>query len=75
MRKADRKLSADVRHALGKTRGIDVTNIFVRARSGAITLTGSVPDSAQISKAEEVARGVAGVTSVTSKISMQAQNY
>lgn len=52
-----------------------MTKIFVRARSGAITLTGSVPDSTQIGKAEEVTRGVAGVTSVTSKLSLQAQNY
>lgn len=47
-RKADRKLGSDVRRALSKTRDITVTNIFVRARSGAVTLTGSVPDNAQI---------------------------
>ena len=74
-RKADRKLSTEVRRALSKTKGVDVTNIFVRARSGAITLTGSVPEGAQIDKAEAVARGVLGVTSVTNKLSMQAQNY
>ena len=74
-RKADRKLSTDVRRALSKTKGIDVTNIFVRARSGAITLTGSVPESVQIGEAETVARGVLGVTSVANKLSMQAQNY
>lgn len=74
-RKADRKLSSDVRRALSKTKEITVTNIFVRARSGAITLTGSVPDNAQIDKAAEVAKGVPGVTSVTNKLSLQAQNY
>lgn len=74
-RKADRKLSSDVRRALSKTKEIMITNIFVRARSGAITLTGSVPDNAQIDKAAEVAKGVPGVTSVTNKLSLQAQNY
>jgi osmotically-inducible protein OsmY len=37
-----------VRRALSMTRDITVMNIFVRARSGAVTLTGSVPDNAQI---------------------------
>ena len=74
-RKADRKLSSDVRRALSKTKEITVTNIFVRARGGAITLTGSVPDNAQIDRATQVANGVPGVTSVTNKLSLQAQNY
>jgi hyperosmotically inducible periplasmic protein len=52
-----------------------VKNIFVRARSGAITLSGSVPDVALISKAAEVAAGVPGVTSVTNRLSVQDQNY
>ncbi|WP_408405019.1 BON domain-containing protein [Paraburkholderia sediminicola] len=74
-RKADRKLSSDVRRALSKTKEITVTNIFVRARSGAVTLTGSVPDNAQIDRAAQVANSVPGVTSVTNKLSLQAQNY
>jgi hyperosmotically inducible protein len=75
IRKADRKLGSDVRRALSKTKDIAVENIFVRARGGAVTLTGSVPDNAQIDRAAEVARSVPGVTSVTNKLSLQAQNF
>lgn len=75
IRKADRKLGSDVRRALSKTKDITVANIFVRARGGAVTLTGSVPDNAQIGRAEEVAKSVPGVTSVMNKLSLQAQNY
>lgn len=74
-RKADRKLSSDVRRALSRTKEITVTNIFVRARGGAVTLTGSVPDAAQIDRAAQVAKSVPGVTSVTNKLSLQAQFY
>ncbi|MGV7245451.1 BON domain-containing protein [Caballeronia sp. M23-90] len=73
-KKTDRKLGLDVRRALGKAQGIDVSNIFVRARGGAVVLTGSVPDGAQIPKAEEIAKGVAGVTSVSNKLSLAPQN-
>jgi hyperosmotically inducible protein len=75
IKKADRKLGSDVRRALSKTRGIEVENIFVRAHGGAVTLTGSVPDNAQIGRAEEVAKSVPGVTSVTNKLSLQPRNY
>ncbi|CAG4896668.1 BON domain-containing protein [Paraburkholderia saeva] len=74
-RKADRKLGSDVRHALGKARDITATNIFVRARGGAVTLTGTVRDIAQIDRATEVAKSVPGVTSVVNKLSLEAQNY
>ena len=74
-RKADRKLSSDVRRALSRAKEITVTNIFVRARGGAVTLTGSVPDNAQIDRAAQVAKSVPGVTSITNKLSLQAQNY
>jgi len=73
-KKVNRKLGLDVRRALSKAQGIDVSNIFVRARGGAVVLTGTVPDSAQIPKAEEVAKGVSGVTSVSNKITLAAKN-
>ena len=75
IRKMDHKLSLNVRRALSKTKGMVVKYIFVRARSGAITLSGSVPDVALISKAAEAAAGVPGVTSVTNRLSVQDQNY
>lgn len=72
-KKTDRKLGLDVRKALSKAQGFDVSNVFVRARGGAVTLTGTVPDGSQIGQAEEVAKGVAGVTSVSNKITLGVQ--
>jgi osmotically-inducible protein OsmY len=72
-KKTDRKLGNDVRKALAKAQGFDVSNVFVKARNGAVTLTGSVPDGSQISQAEEVAKGVAGVKSVSNKITLGTQ--
>ncbi|WGS55273.1 BON domain-containing protein (plasmid) [Paraburkholderia sp. D15] len=72
-RKQDRKLSVDVRRALAVSKDIDVTNIFVRARGGAITLTGSVREAGQIQKAEDIASHVKGVTSLTNKLTLQPQ--
>jgi hyperosmotically inducible periplasmic protein len=70
MAKPDRALAKEVRRALGRAQGVDVSNVFVRARSGAVTLSGSVRDSAQISQAEQVARAVPGVTSVSNRLSI-----
>jgi osmotically-inducible protein OsmY len=74
MRAADRKLGHDVRRALARAQGFNVSNVFVRARGGAVTLTGSVPDASQIQQAADVAKGVPGVTSVTNKITLGEQN-
>ncbi|MFM0044155.1 BON domain-containing protein [Paraburkholderia sediminicola] len=73
MKSTDRKLGLTVRKALAKAQGFDVSNVFVRARGGAVTLTGSVPDGAQIPQAEEVAKGVAGVKSVNNKLTLGTQ--
>lgn len=70
---ANRKLGYAVRKAITKAGGIDVSNLVVRSRGGAITLEGSVPDQAQIDKAGEAAKGVKGVTSVTNKLTVQQQ--
>jgi osmotically-inducible protein OsmY len=72
-KKTDRKLGNDVRKALSKAQGFDVSNVSVKARNGAVTLTGTVPDGSQISQAEEVAKGVAGVKSVSNKITLGTQ--
>lgn len=71
-KKVDRKLGLDVRKALSKAQGFDVSHVYVRARGGAVTLSGTVPDGSQIDQAAEVAKGVAGVTSVTNKITLRA---
>lgn len=72
-KKSDRKLGLDVRRALSKAQGFDVSNVFVRARSGAVVLTGTVPDGSQIGQAEEIAKGVPGVTSVSNKLTLGTQ--
>ncbi|ADG17844.1 BON domain-containing protein [Paraburkholderia atlantica] len=69
-RAADRKLGRDVRRALSRAQGFNVSNVFVRARSGAVTLTGSVPESGMIQQAADIAKGVPGVTSVTNKLTL-----
>jgi osmotically-inducible protein OsmY len=55
---------------LGKTPGFDVSGVFVKARGGAITLSGSVKDGSQIEQAGEVAKSVQGVTSVSNKLTL-----
>ncbi|MFD1560530.1 BON domain-containing protein [Paraburkholderia silviterrae] len=67
-KKADRALSHAVRRALAKAPGLDVSGIFVRARDGAVTLSGSVRNSDQLRQAEDVARSVQGVNSVSNKL-------
>lgn len=71
MKAANRALQRQVRAALSRARGISVANITVRARDGAVTLQGSVPEQAQSDRATEVAKGVAGVTSVRNALSIR----
>jgi hyperosmotically inducible periplasmic protein len=68
---ANRALSRKVRSVLAKDKKIAVANITVRARDGAITLQGTVPEQAQIERAAEVAKGVDGVTSVKNALTIR----
>jgi osmotically-inducible protein OsmY len=70
---ANRALQKKVRAALSKAKGVSVANITVRARDGAVTLQGTVPEQAQSDKATEVAKGVAGVTSVKNALSIRPE--
>jgi hyperosmotically inducible protein len=69
---ANRALQRSVRKALSKTKGLSVANITVRARSGAVTLEGSVPEQPQIDLATQTAQGVSGVTSVKNALTIRA---
>jgi hyperosmotically inducible periplasmic protein len=69
---SNRALQRSVRKALSKTKGLSVTNITVRARSGAVTLEGSVPEQPQVDLATQAAQGVAGVTSVKNALTIRA---
>jgi hyperosmotically inducible protein len=44
--------------------------VYVRARSGAVTLSGSVDTGDQITQAETVAKSVSGVNSVSNKLTL-----
>lgn len=68
--KADHALERSVRRALGKAQGFDVSGVFVRARGGAITLSGTVRNGDQIRQAEEITKNVQGVTSVSNKLTL-----
>ena len=68
--KSDRALARAVRRALSRAQGFNVSGVFVRARSGAVTLSGTVRTGDQIRQAEDVTRSVQGVTSVTNKLTL-----
>jgi hyperosmotically inducible periplasmic protein len=67
---ADRALGKQVRRALAKAQGFDVSGVFVRARGGDVTLSGSVKSGDQIAQATDIAKSVQGVTSVTNKLTL-----
>ncbi|MGF6899726.1 BON domain-containing protein [Paraburkholderia sp. GAS348] len=69
----NRALRKKVRTALAKAGGIDVANLTVRARSGAVSLVGTVPDASQIDQAATVAKSVAGVTSVDNHLTIRTE--
>jgi hyperosmotically inducible periplasmic protein len=69
-RQANRALSKKVLHALSKG-GVNTSRINVIAKGGAVALAGSVTDASQIDKATEVAKGVAGVTSVKNSLTFK----
>ncbi|MEX3855943.1 BON domain-containing protein [Paraburkholderia sp. BR10923] len=69
----NRALARKVRGALTRTQGLNVSSISVRARGGAVVLTGSVPTRSQIDVAGDAAKSVPGVTSVSNKLSVVQQ--
>ncbi|RDJ99870.1 BON domain-containing protein [Paraburkholderia lacunae] len=68
---ANRALGRKVRSTLSKTKGLSVANITVRARGGAVTLEGTVPEQPQVDLATQAAQGVAGVTSVKNALTIR----
>ena len=70
-RQANRALRRQVYAAISKHKEISAGNISVVAKGGAVTLNGTVTDASQINQVVEIAKGVPGVTSVTSKLSVQ----
>jgi hyperosmotically inducible periplasmic protein len=66
----DQALARAVRRALGNTHGLDDAGILVRARHGAVTLSGTVRSVDAMNEAGQVAQRVKGVTSVTNKLTL-----
>ncbi|MGF6740899.1 BON domain-containing protein [Paraburkholderia atlantica] len=74
-RAADRHLATNVRKAIVKAGGVDASHMTVVAKSGAITLEGSVPEAAQIDLAQQQAQQVAGVTGVTNRLTIATAGH
>ena len=74
-RQANRALARRVKQALYKTTGLEDTDIvvFAKANSGQITLAGFIESEDQDHIAQAAASKVQGVTSVTSKLTLQEQ--
>ena len=70
-RAANRALRRKVYSAIVKHKEISAGNISVVAKGGDVTLYGTVVDASQIDKVTEIARGVPGVNSVTSKLTVE----
>lgn len=72
---ANRALGRAVKRALTKNKQIDASNIYVRARDGAVRLTGFVPENAQIQIASDVTQTVSGVSSVDNKLTVRRPGH
>jgi hyperosmotically inducible protein len=67
---SDDNLAIAVRRALDKAPGFNVAGVFVRARDGAVILSGTVHSAEQIRQAEQIARTVPGVLVVVNKLTL-----
>ena len=70
IRKRDWHIENAIHKAFSKTKGLDATGIVVVARPNAITLSGVVPEDAQIPLAYEAAKSVAKSTPVVNNITV-----
>jgi osmotically-inducible protein OsmY len=70
-RQANRAMRRKVYAALAKHKEIDAGDIGISAKGGAVLISGTVPEASQIGTVTEVVKGVAGVTSVSSRLTVQ----
>ncbi|CAB3781948.1 MULTISPECIES: BON domain-containing protein [Paraburkholderia] len=70
LRVSDGTLRRQVKAALKKAKGLTAIDIAVRAKSGQITLQGTVKNQQQIDLAGQVASNVPGVTSVNNTLTV-----
>jgi osmotically-inducible protein OsmY len=68
---ADQQLASDIVTAISADRGMSGTTITAVVKEGRITLSGSAKDVSQASRAEKIARDVAGAREVHGKLDIQ----
>jgi hyperosmotically inducible protein len=73
MKAADRQMAHAVQKALWHTHQLQTADISVFARSGAVTLAGSVPDASQIDRAGTIAASVPNVKSVNNQLTVRLE--
>ena len=64
----DAAVTAKVKAALLAEKDVDGLKINVDTRDGNVTLTGNVPEPAQVERATQVARGIEGVKAVDNQL-------
>ncbi len=69
----DSEIARDVRRALSRAPNLHSTAIHVQARHGIVTLTGWVPQRAQVQRAGSVARSVRGVRRVNNHLNVRTR--
>ena len=74
-RAANRALEKKVRVALTRTKGLDVSDVTVVARKGAVTLVGTVPDSQQVQLAQSTVQGLDGIASLTNNLTTRYSGH
>ena len=74
IRAANRALTKQVLKTLSRTRQLDSSRIFVKARNGNVTLSGTVPEADQMPLAMSATQRVAGVSSVSNMLRLQDHN-
>jgi hyperosmotically inducible protein len=65
-------VTAKVKAALLAEKGVDGLKINVDTRDGNVTLSGNVPEPAQVDRATQVARGIEGVKAVDNQLRVGA---
>jgi hyperosmotically inducible protein len=64
----------DVRRAIRRVPDMVDSEIRIRAHRGVVTLTGTVPETWQISRAANAARSVRGVTGVSNRLTVRTKH-
>jgi osmotically-inducible protein OsmY len=67
----DSVITTKIRSSLIAEKGIDSTGISVETNKGQVLLSGAVKSSSQRSRAEQIARDVNGVRSVSNRIEVR----